>query len=49
MYDHFAECIETGKKPLTDMEEGYKSLQLVRAIYKSIETGSPVDPKTVTF
>lgn len=49
MYEHFAECIEKGTKPLTSLEEGYKSLQLVRAIYKSLDTGSVVDPRTVTF
>lgn len=49
MYEHFAECIETGTQPLTSLEEGYKSLQLVRAIYKSIETGTSVVPQTVTF
>ena len=49
MYEHFAECIETGKKPLTSLEEGYNSLQLVRAIYRSIETGKVVVPPTVLF
>ncbi len=49
MYDHFASCIEQGKDPITTLEEGYLSLRLVRAIYRSIETGLPVDPTTVDF
>ncbi len=49
MYEHFAECIEKGTTPITSLEEGYKSLQLVRAIYKSLETGTSVVPQTVTF
>lgn len=49
MYTHFAHCIETGERPLTNLYEGYKSLQLVRAIYQSMETGVPVNPETVTF
>lgn len=49
MYAHFAACIENGFQPLTSLEEGYRTLQLVRAIYKSLETGSVVDPKTITF
>ena len=49
MYQHFAACIDTGEKPLTNLYEGCKSLQLVRAIYQSIETGAPVNPETVTF
>ena len=39
MYSHFLKCIETGETPLTSGQEGYKSLRLVRAIYKSMETG----------
>lgn len=45
MYEHFAECIEKNVQPLTNMEEGYKSLQLVRAVYQSIKTGLPVKPQ----
>lgn len=47
MYDHFAHCIETGTQPLTSLEEGYKTLQLVRAIYESVSTGLPVNPASV--
>lgn len=49
MYEHFAECIEQNRCPMPSLEEGYKTLQLVRAIYKSLETGTPVNPETVTF
>lgn len=49
MYEHFAECIENNKNPNPSIVEGYKSLQLVRAIYQSVETGCIVDPSTVTF
>lgn len=49
MYAHFARCIQTGQAPLTNGVEGYKSLRLVRAIYASIETGRPVQPKDITL
>lgn len=49
MYQHFAECIENNKQPITSFEEGYKSLRLVRAIYKSIETGQIINPEEVDF
>ena len=49
MHGHFLRCIETGETPMTGGVEGYKSLQLVRAIYQSMETGEIVDPATVTF
>lgn len=49
MYDHFAECIETGKTPGPSLMEGYKTLQLVRAIYKSMETGNVVNVDEVTL
>jgi predicted dehydrogenase len=42
MWAHFAECVRTGKRPLTSGEEGRASLALVRAAYRSIETGKPV-------
>lgn len=49
MYDHFAHCIETGETPLTSGNEGHESLRLVRAIYKSLESGEVVIPKDVNF
>jgi predicted dehydrogenase len=42
MWAHFAECVRTGKQPLTSGEEGRASLALVTAAYRSIETGKPV-------
>ena len=49
MYEHFADCILNNKQPLTTLEEGYKTQRLVRAIYKSIETGRIIDPSTVEY
>lgn len=49
MYEHFADCILNNKRPLTTLEEGYKTQRLVRAIYKSIETGKIIDPGTVEY
>ena len=49
MYDHFLDCIRNNRTPMTSLEEGYKSLQVVRAIYKSIETGAPVIVDEVDF
>lgn len=41
-YDHVVECILNDKKALVDGIEGRKSLQLISAIYESIETGKEV-------
>lgn len=49
MYEHFAECIKNNKTPHPSLEEGYKSLQLVRAIYKSMETKNSVLVSDVDF
>lgn len=49
MYETFTECIENNVQPDASLMEGYKSLKLVRAFYKSIETNSIVDPNTITF
>ena len=49
MYQHFADCINNNKTPCPSLEEGYKSLQLVRAIYKSMETKMPVVVADVDF
>lgn len=49
MYDHFADCVENGEKPLTSGLEGYKTLQLIRAIYRSIETGKIISPADITY
>lgn len=42
MWAHFAECVRTGRRPLTSGEEGRASLALVTAAYGSIESGKPV-------
>lgn len=41
-YDHVVECINTNKRQLVDGLEGRKSLELISAIYESIETGREV-------
>lgn len=41
-YQHVVECIENNTKQLVDGLEGRKSLELITAIYESIETGKEV-------
>lgn len=41
-YDHILECINEGGSVLVDGLEGRKSLELITAIYESIETGKEV-------
>jgi predicted dehydrogenase len=41
-YEHVIECISEGKRQLVDGLEGRKSLQLINAIYESVETGQEV-------
>lgn len=41
-YEHVVECISEGKRQAVDGLEGRKSLQLINAIYESIETGQEV-------
>lgn len=41
-YEHVIDCIENNKKALVDGLEGRKSLELINAIYESIETGKEV-------
>ena len=41
-YDHIVECINLNKPQLVDGIEGRKSLELINAIYESIETGREV-------
>jgi predicted dehydrogenase len=40
--EHVLECIDTNKKDLLDGFEGRKSLELINAIYESVETGKEV-------
>ena len=41
-YDHVIDCIIHGRRQLVDGLEGRKSLELISAIYESIETGNEV-------
>jgi UDP-N-acetyl-2-amino-2-deoxyglucuronate dehydrogenase len=41
-YEHVVDCIKTNRKQLVDGLEGRKSLELITAIYESIETGRQV-------
>jgi UDP-N-acetyl-2-amino-2-deoxyglucuronate dehydrogenase len=41
-YDHVMDCLINNKKQLIDGFEGRKSLELISAIYESIETGKEV-------
>jgi UDP-N-acetyl-2-amino-2-deoxyglucuronate dehydrogenase len=41
-YDHVVDCITRNKQQLVDGLEGRKSLELISAIYESIETGREV-------
>ncbi len=41
-YDHVVECVENKKQHLVDGLEGRKSLELINAIYESIETEKEV-------
>lgn len=41
-YDHVVDCINNNHKALVDGLEGRKSLELISAIYESIETGQEV-------
>ncbi len=41
-YDHVVDCITHNKKQLVDGLEGRKSLELILAMYESIETGKEV-------
>jgi UDP-N-acetyl-2-amino-2-deoxyglucuronate dehydrogenase len=41
-YEHVVDCIRNDRKHLVDGLQGRKSLELISAIYESIETGKPV-------
>lgn len=41
-YEHVVDCIHNNKKLLVDGLEGRKSIELINAIYESIETGKEV-------
>ena len=40
--DHFSDCVQTGKTPLTPGEEGLKDMRLIAAIYTSGASRTPV-------
>jgi predicted dehydrogenase len=42
LWEHFAACIKMRKPPLTDAAVGRKALELVLAIYRSLDTKRPV-------
>jgi len=41
-YEHVVDCIQNDKRHLVDGLEGRKSLELINAIYESVETGQEV-------
>ena len=41
-YDHVIDCLQSGREQLVDGLEGRRSLELISAIYESIETGREV-------
>ena len=41
-YEHVVECVSDGKQNLVDGLEGRKSIELISAIYESVETGKEV-------
>ena len=41
-YEHVVDCIKNNRRHLVDGLEGRRSLELINAIYESIETGQEV-------
>lgn len=41
-YEHVVACLERGEKPLVDGFEGRKNVELLSALYESIETGREI-------
>jgi predicted dehydrogenase len=41
-YEHVVDCIQNDRRHLVDGLEGRKSLELINAIYESVETGHEV-------
>ncbi|NHN49746.1 Gfo/Idh/MocA family oxidoreductase [Halostella sp. JP-L12] len=41
--EHFAECVASGDRPLTDAESGAATLRVIEAIEESAETGAAID------
>jgi predicted dehydrogenase len=42
-YEHVVACLERGEKPLVDGFEGRKNVELLSALYESIETGREIN------
>ena len=42
MWGHFIDCLRTGATPLSSGPESKKAVELVAAIYRSLDTGAPV-------
>ena len=47
-YEHLVDCILNQTQPLVDGVEGRKSLQLISAIYESMETNSEISVSSHT-
>jgi UDP-N-acetyl-2-amino-2-deoxyglucuronate dehydrogenase len=45
-YQHVVDCLDRSVPHLVDGTQGRRSLQLIHAIYKSIETGQRIDLKS---
>lgn len=41
--DHFSECIQEGRRPLTPGEEGLQDVRLMELIYEAARTGRTID------
>ena len=41
MWGHFIDCLRKGATPLTNGPESKKAVELVAAIYRSLESGAP--------
>jgi predicted dehydrogenase len=46
-YEHVVDCLRNDKRHLVDGLEGRRSLELISAIYESVETGRPVPTRFV--
>jgi len=44
---HFIDCIVEDRQPHLSAEEGLRVVQFGRAVYKSAEEGTPIDPDTI--
>ncbi|PSP81446.1 glucose-fructose oxidoreductase [Halobacteriales archaeon QS_1_68_20] len=41
--EHFAECVEQGKRPRTDADEAVRNMAVIGALYESAQRGQPVE------